>query len=188
MLSTTVSTMTLWQEISKCLVELSTAVGDVDRRFERISGKFGGRLMLSLANSSITLLINVASWLVDVGKISSDRAACRLNSQCLQNSNLAVFMVLRFLCPWIGGCLWLSATFLWFEGLLYWKKLIFSLRVVLGHQSIWALGPRPITRPLSLPLCMSAFGAFFSFFSLLWGRGIFHSRPGWQFSSLPHWG
>ena len=95
MLCTTVSRMTLWQEISKYLVELSTAVGDVDRRFEQISGKFGGRLMFSLANSSITLLINVAAWLVDVGKISGDRAESVgwivYHSPCLQNSNLVNF-------------------------------------------------------------------------------------------------
>ena len=37
-------------------------------------------------------------------------------------------------------------------------------------KSIRALGPHPIVRLLSPPMCMPAFGVLFSFFSLLWGE------------------
>ena len=152
MFSTTVSRMMLWQEISKCLVELSTAVGDVDGQFERILWELW--------------------WNIDIFSDLCDRAECVgwivYHSPCLQNCNLAIFMVLRFLYPWIGGGLWLSTTFLPFE----------RLWVFLGHQSIRALGPRLITLPLSPPLCMPTFGAFFSsFFSLLWEGQNFPLPP-----------
>ena len=48
------------QEISKRLVELSTVVGDLGRRFEQISGRFGERLIFSLVNLSVTSLVNIA--------------------------------------------------------------------------------------------------------------------------------
>ena len=91
------------QEISKCLVELSTPVGDVDRRFEQISGRFGGRLIFSLVNLSITSLINVtACWWTSekslvIGLSVSVESLIILHAW--RNPNLEIFMLFRFLRP-----------------------------------------------------------------------------------------
>ena len=124
----------------------------MDRRFERISGSFVERLIFSPI-LVIGLSVSVESFII--------LHACRT----------AFWQFLWFYAFYTresaAACDCQRLFYHLRDYLVKKKKNFFFFWVFLDHQSIRALGLRPIALSLSPPLCMPSFGAFSSFFSLL---------------------